>query len=357
MQNVQVVDAEALRREEILDEMERTKWKRIGYELKKDWRLYLLLVPLLVFMLLFKYLPIYGTLQGFKYYTSSSSVMDNYWTGFQYVTELFMGQGASDFWRAFRNTFVTSMYGLVFGFPIPIILALLFSEIKVNWVRSIYQVCTYLPKFLSTVVVTTIVTLWCYQGSQGNAQPGVLASLFAKWGWVQSVEVVEGGTTILYPDGSVLQYAKFFRPIYQITNIWQDAGYGSIVYFAAIMAISPTNYEAAKIDGASKLQEIRYVTFPGMAPTLSIMLIMRIGQILNIGYEKIMLLYDSSNSTYIETADVVSTLIYRWRITPGNGPLYTSMGVIADLFNSLIAMVLVLGSNAISRRVSDTALF
>ena len=123
------------------------------------------------------------------------------------------------------------------------------------------------------------------------------------------------------------------------------------------MAISPTNYEAAKIDGASKLQEIRYVTFPGMAPTLSIMLIMRIGQILNIGYEKIMLLYDSSNSTYIETADVVSTLIYRWRTTPGNGPLYTSMGVIADLFNSLIAMVLVLGSNAISRRVSDTALF
>ena len=348
MQNVQVVD-EQQRREAILDQMERTKWKRIAYEVKKDWRLYLLLVPLLVFMLLFKYLPIYGTLQGFKFYSPANGVMDNYWTGLYYVKELFTGQGAQEFWRAFRNTFVTSMYGLVFGFPIPIILALLFSEIKVSWARSVFQVCTYLPKFLSTVVVTTIVALWCSAGSGDLTQPGILTKIF-----LQFIDYIPGTTNA---SGGVLQYAKFFRPIYQITNVWQDAGYGSIVYFAAIMAISPTNYEAAKIDGASKLQEIRYVTFPGMAPTLSIMLIMRIGQILNIGYEKVMLLYDRTDDTYIETADVVSTLIYRWKSDATAGPAFTSMGVVADLFNSLIAMVLVLGSNAISRRVSDTALF
>ena len=350
MQNVQVANVEE-QRLAILDEMERTKWKRIGYELKKDWRLYALLVPLLVFMLLFKYFPIYGTIQGFKQYTSEG-VMSNYWQGLYYVKELFVGQGAGQFWRAFRNTFVTSMYGLIFGFPIPIILALLFSEIKIGWVRSIYQVCTYLPKFLSTVIVTTIITLWCYGGSgSGDSgagsvvlSPGILTELFRNLGWISS----EGNV-------GVMQSAKFFRPIYQISNIWQDAGYGSIVYFAAIMAISPTNYEAAKIDGASKLQEIRYVTFPGMAPTLSIMLIMRIGQILNIGYEKVMLLYRPEQDAYIETADVVSTLIYRWKIE--GAAVFQSVGIIADLFNSLIAMVLVLGSNAISRRVSDTALF
>ncbi len=354
MQNIQIADMSEEQKSTILDEMERTRWKRIGYELRKDWRLYVLLVPLLVFMFLFKYIPVYGTIQGFKQYTSEG-VMENYWQGLYYVKELFAGQGATLFWRAFRNTFVTSMYGLIFGFPIPIILALLFSEIKIGWARSIFQVCTYLPKFLSTVVVTSIITLWCYGGSGEagtggtgiNLEPGILTQLFRNWGWITS----EGNV-------GVLQSAKFFRPIYQISNIWQDAGYGSIVYFAAIMAISPTNYEAAKIDGASKLQEIKYVTFPGMAPTLSIMLIMRIGQILNIGYEKVMLLYrpeQADQGGYIETADVVSTLIYRWKIE--GKAVFQSIGIIADLFNSLIAMVLVLGSNAISRRVSDTSLF
>ncbi len=323
--------------EEILDELERTKWKRVGKELLKDWRLYVLLLPLLVFMFMFKYLPIKGVLQAFKFNDNGVTVMYDSWFGLTYIKQLFQN---ADFWKAFRNTFVNSMYGLVFGFPIPIFLALLFSEIKSNGYRSIVQVCSYLPKFLSTVVVTSIITLWCSVEAKGEGSNGLLTQIFLAFGWIND------GDNILF------EY-KYFRPIYQISGIWEASGYGSIVYFAAVLAISPTNYEAAKIDGANKLQQIRYVTLPSMAPTLSIMLIMRIGQILNIGYEKVMLLY--TPATY-ETADVISTFVYRQQIGEGGQSNYM-LGTAADLFNSLIAMCLVLGANAISRRVSDTSLF
>ena len=175
--------------------------------------------------------------------------------------------------------------------------------------------------------------------------------------------MVEGMGMMVNADGktyvdSVLFHGKFFRPIYQISGIWEGAGYGSIVYFAAILAISPTSYEAARIDGATKMQQIRYVTFPGMAPTLTIMLIMRIGHILNVGYEKVILLVGDQQSAW-ETADVVSTFVYRMSGRDPNytGATYSQVGIVADLFNSIIAMFLVLGANAISRRVSSTSLF
>lgn len=323
--------------EEILDELERTKWKRVGKELLKDWRLYVLLLPLLFFMFLFKYLPITGVLQAFKFNDNGVTVMYDSWFGLTYVKQLFQN---ADFWKAFRNTFVNSMYGLVFGFPIPIFLALLFSEIKSYRYRSVLQVCSYLPKFLSTVVVTSIITLWCSVEAKGEGSNGLLTQIFLSFGWINEGE-------------NILFSYKYFRPIYQISGVWEASGYGSIVYFAAVLAISPTNYEAAKIDGANKLQQIRYVTLPSMAPTLSIMLIMRIGQILNIGYEKVMLLY--TPATY-ETGDVISTFVYRQQIGEGGQSNYM-LGTAADLFNSLIAMCLVLGANAISRRVSDTSLF
>ncbi len=328
--------------EEILEELERTKWKRVGKELLKDWRLYVLLVPLLVFMFMFKYLPIRGVLQAFKINEENVTVMNDSWYGLIYVKQLFQN---NDFWRALRNTFVNSMYGLVFGFPIPIFLALLFSEIKSYGYRSVIQVCTYLPKFLSTVVTTSIITLWCKNetvipGAAATGSNGLLTKMFLAFNWIN-------------PGENILRTTKFFRPIYQISGVWEASGYGSIVYFAAVLAISPTNYEAAKIDGASKIQQIRYVTLPSMAPTLSIMLIMRIGQILNIGYEKVMLLYDTSS---YETADVISTFVYRQQQGDGTASNYM-LGTAADLFNSLIAMCLVLGANAISRRVSDTSLF
>lgn len=335
----------------VIDEVERTKWKNTLLTLAKDWRLYVLLVPMLVFLICFKYLPIGGILTGFKWGEDIDTLYNSQWCGFYWLNDIFTGSNSLIFWRAFRNTFVNSMYGLLFGFPLPIFLALLFSEIKCQWYRSFLQVAAYLPHFVSAVVVTTIITLWCE--GEVTTSGGILYRLFKSLGWM----VGDDGSVI---TTTVLGQPKFFRPIYQVSGVWEGAGYGSIVYFAAILAISPTSYEAARIDGATKMQQIRYVTLPGMAPTLTIMLIMRIGQILNIGYEKIILLVGTKMDAW-ETADVVSTFVYRMT---GRGESYEGaptafgqIGIVADLFNAIIAMCLVLGANAISRRVSSTSLF
>lgn len=334
----------------VIDEVERTKWKRVLLTLAKDWRLYVLLIPMLAFLICFKYLPIGGILTGFKWGDDGSEKYNSFWCGAEWLRYIFVGSGADNFWKAFRNTFVNSMYGLFLGFPIPIILALLFSEIKCMGYRSFLQVAAYLPHFVSLVVVTTIISLWS-NGETGDA-PGLLYNVFKFFGATKNNF---GNVT----KDSILVQPKYFRPIYQVSGVWEGAGYGSIVYFAAILAISPTSYEAARIDGATKIQQIRYVTFPGMAPTLTIMLIMRIGQILNIGYEKIILLVGNQPEAW-ETADVISTLVYRMsgrgEIAPGE-QIIPQMGIVADLFNGLIAMCLVLGANAISRRVSSTSLF
>lgn len=340
----------------VLDEVERAKWKNTLLTLAKDWRLYVLLIPMLAFIVLFKYLPIYGIITGFKW-GPDGDMYNSQWCGLYWFNNIVSGSNAHIFWRAFRNTFVNSMYGLLFGFPLPIFLALLFSEIKSAGYRSVLQVAAYLPHFVSAVVVTTIISLWCEAAVESATNPtngGILFNLFKGLGWMIADDGVTKITT------SVLDQPKFFRPIYQVSGVWEGCGYGSIVYFAAILAISPTSYEAARIDGATKIQQIRYVTFPGMAPTLTIMLIMRIGQILNIGYEKIVLLVGDRPNAW-ETADVVSTFVYRMT---GRGVQYEGAptpepqaGIVADLFNSLIAMFLVLGANAISRRVSSTSLF
>lgn len=333
----------------VVDEVERTKWKRTLQTLAKDWRLYVLLIPMLVFLICFKYLPIKGILTGFKW-GDDGTTYNAQWCGFYWLDYIFNGAAASSFWKAFRNTFVNSMYGLIFGFPIPIILALLFSEVKNQHYRSFLQVASYLPHFVSAVVVTQIIRLWC-EGARSDYDGGILYQMFVNFGWMKT----DTGTIIT--EGILLQ-PKFFRPIYQVSGVWEGAGYGSIVYFAAILAISPTSYEAARIDGASKLQQIRYVTFPGMAPTLTIMLIMRIGQILNIGYEKIILLVEDAPSSW-ETADVISTYVYRMsgKSNAIGIKAIAQVGIVMDLFNSIIAMCLVLGANAISRRVSSTSLF
>lgn len=339
------------RDQHVVDEVERTKWKRGLQIIAKDWRLYVLLVPMLVFLICFKYLPIKGILTGFKW-GDENSIYNSQWCGFYWLKEIFVGASSTTFWTAFRNTFVNSMYGLIFGFPIPIILALLFSEIKNQHYRSFLQVACYLPHFVSAVVITTLIRLWC-RGPIGTSESGgLLYNVFKTFGWLK---LDNGAESTL----SIITKPKYFRPIYQVSGVWEGAGYGSIVYFAAILAISPTSYEAARIDGASKLQQIRYVTFPGMAPTLTIMLIMRIGQILNIGYEKIILLVGDTKSAW-ETADVISTFVYRMS---GKGDAtegvtaVAQIGIVMDLFNAIIAMCLVLGANAISRRVSSTSLF
>lgn len=359
-------------KEEILEEMERTKWKRIGLTILKDWRLYVLLLPTIVFFFLFRYMPMAGLFISFKEQPSdvltgrTVDILFNYdWQGLRYAKNVIFGVQAPRFWAAFRNTFVISMYGLCFTFPVPILLALFFSEIKSEFWRSAVQVCAYLPKFISTVVCTTLILKLLDGGQTTGGTPGVIVRMLNALHIVpETVNTVPGNGAA---SGGMMTYPQYFRAIYSISGVWEGSGYGSIVYFAAIMGISPTGYEAAKIDGANKMAQIRYVTLPGMAPTLTIMLILRIGQVLNVGYEQVLLLTEGKG-IYSQaqgalgswsTAEVLSLYVYRIGMQGGSGAAVdgVQMGAVADLFNAVIAMCLVLGANFISRRVSSTALF
>lgn len=316
------------------------KWKVYSRKIVNDWRLYALLLPMVIFFVVWKYLPIFGTLIAFKEYDATQGVFGSDFNGFYHFRNLMFGPQSVAFWQAFRNTFILSLYGLIFGFPFPIILALFFSEIKSDAYRSLTQIMVYLPKFISTVVITTIMALLLKAPANGQSA-GILAKLLYQLG-------IGTGST-----DSILIQPQYFRAIYHVSGIWETAGYGSIVYFAAIVGISPTNYEAARVDGATKLEQIRYVTLPGISSTLTIMLIMRMGSMFSIGFEKVLLMYNPAN--YV-TADVISTFVYRLGMDSAGGK-QIEVAAAADFFNAIIAMVMVLGANFISSKVSDTALF
>lgn len=281
----------------------------------------------------------YELLGCFKVYDVSKPVAEQVYSGFSAFKTLIIGSESVRFWRALRNTFLLSFYGLCFGFPMPIIVALFFNEIRSNIARSVYQVLTYLPKFMSTVVMTTLVTLLVKQGSLVSGM-GIVSQLFVHLGWI-SQEVGQAG---------LLNNPSFFRAIYQISGIWEGAGYDSIVYFAAIIAISPTSYEAAQIDGAGKMAQMRYVVLPSILSTIVIMLITRIGSLLSIGYEKVLLLYNPNTYT---TADVVSTLSYRLGIEGG----WKNIASAAEMLNNVVGMLLVIGANTIARKASNVSLY
>ena len=327
----------------VRDDVEKHYWLNVGRTIIKDWRLYLMLVPMLLVFLFWRYFPMYELLGCFKIYDSTKDVADQFYSGFSYFIELFRGDTdlSKEFWRAFRNTFVTSFYGLCFGFPMPIIIALFFNEVRSNIARSVYQVMTYLPKFMSTVVMTTLIAMLVRQSSGiAGIEMGVISRLLCNLGIITE-EVGNAG---------LLNDPGFFRPIYQISGIWETAGYDSIVFFAAIIAISPTSYEAAQIDGAGKMAQMRYVVLPSILSTVVIMLITRIGSLLNVGYEKVMLLYNPD--TYI-TADVVSTFAQRYGIGQG----MTGLAAAAEMLNNIVGMLLVISANTIARKASDVSLY
>ena len=326
----------------VRDDVEKHYWLHVGRMILKDWRLYIMLVPMLLVFLFWRYFPMYELLGCFKVNDMVKPVADQYFSGFSYFKRLlFAGDSLSlDFWRAMRNTFLLSFYGLCFGFPMPIILALFFNEIKSDIARSVYQVLTYLPKFMSTVVMTSLVVMLVKQGAL-TTNMGIINQALVKLG-VMSYETANAG---------LLNNPTFFRTIYQISGIWEGAGYDSIVFFAAIIAISPTSYEAAQIDGANKWAQMRYVVLPSILSTVVIMLITRIGSLLNVGYEKVLLLYNTN--TYV-TADVVSTLSYRHGMAGNTG---TGIAAAAEMMNNVIGMLLVIGANTIARKASNTSLY
>jgi putative aldouronate transport system permease protein len=326
----------------VRDDVEKHYWRNVVRTVAKDWRLYIMLIPMILVFLFWRYFPMYELPRCFKVSDQVKPVADQFFSGFSYFKRLLVsGDGLSvEFWRALRNTFLLSFYGLLFGFPMPVILALFFNEIKSNALRSIYQVLTYLPKFISTVVMTSLVTMLVKQGSL-TSNMGILSQALCSLGLI-SQEVANAG---------MLNNPGFFRAIYQISGIWETAGYDSIVFFAAIIAISPTSYEAAQIDGAGKMAQMKYVVIPSILSTLVIMLITRIGSLLQIGYEKVLLLYNPT--TYV-TADVVSTFAQRYGLGSSSAQGLASA---AEMMSNVISMLLVIGANTISRKASDVSLY
>ena len=332
----------------VRDDVEKHYWLHVGRTILKDWRLYLMLVPMLLVFLFWRYMPMYELLGSFKVDDVVKPVSEQLFKGFSNFKGLLVGSGtyatlSTEFWRAMRNTFLLSFYGLLFGFPMPIILALFFNEIKSDLLRSGLQVFTYLPKFMSTVVMTSLVIMLIRQGSTTTgAPPGIVSQALAALGLI-SQETAQNG---------LLNNPNYFRAIYQISGIWETAGYDSIVFFAAIIAISPTSYEAAQIDGANKWAQMRYVVLPSILSTIVIMLITRIGSMLSIGYEKVLLLNEQKVAIY-QTSEVISTFSWRIKTTQNQSGLASA----AEMMNNVVGMLLVIGANTIARKTSNVSLY
>ncbi|MGN7382704.1 ABC transporter permease [Paenibacillus sp. SAFN-117] len=305
-------------------------WATYFRELKKDIIrdriLYYLLIPFLLWFLVFKYFPMWGIQIAFKDFSLFKGIGGSDWIGFEYFTEFI---GSEYFSRVFMNTVIISLYGLIICFPAQIILAIMISEVTRQGFKKVVQTLTYLPHFVSVVVIAGIVTTFLAPNS------GLINLILEKLG-------MEKIYFLTNPD--------YFRGIYTAMNLWKETGFASIVFIAAIAGIDTQLYEAAKMDGANKFKQIIYVTLPGILPTIVVMFIMKVGNLLSVGYETIILLYQPA--TY-EKADVISTYVYRSGLIDGRYDFATAVG----LFNSIVALILVIMANKLSKKVTDASLW
>lgn len=300
-------------------------WNRLKMDIAKHRYLYLMALPVLAYYIIFCYLPIYGAQIAFKNFVPGLGILGSPWAGLTHFKAFF---GSVYFGRILGNTLLISFYSLIFSFPMPIILALLLNEVKSKWFKSTVQTLSYLPHFISLVVVCSIIREFTASG-----------------GAINQIIRLLGGT-----PRTMLLVPELFRPIYIISEIWQEIGWGSIIYLAALSGIDPTYYDAAVVDGAGRWRRMWNVTLPGIMPTIVILLILRLGQVMSVGFEKIILLY--SPSIY-ETADVISSFVYRKGLLEQGYSYSAAVG----LFNSVINFVLVVTANTISRRVNETSLW
>ena len=307
-----------------------SKWVKfrasVIFEVRRNYLLYLMLAPMMLWFLVFLYKPMIGLQIAFKDFSLWKGIDGSPWVGLEHFRTLMEDDY---FIRAIKNTFITAFYMLVFQFPVPILLAVMFNEYKNTiWKRSA-QTIVYLPHFISVVVLAGVVVNFM------SPSTGVINTIISWFGFEK-----------LY----FMTLPEFFRPIFVGSNIWKEAGFESIVYMAAIAGINPELYEVARVDGASRLKIMRHVTIPCILPTIMIMLIIKIGAVLELGWEYIILLYQP---TTFETADVINTFIYRVGL---QGSQY-DIAAAAGLFNGIVAFTLVFVANRISRKISQTSLW
>lgn len=307
----------------------KTFFKRHAGLLKKDLivnkGIYFMLIPVVVYYFIFHYWPMYGALIAFKDYTPKLGVAGSPWVGMKHFINFFQ---SPSFLTVLGNTVRISLTTLLWNFPAPIILALLINELKSAKFAKVVQTCTYLPHFISLIVV-------CGMVKDFTRDTGIITYILSFFG---------------VPKVSLLGYPQYFLPIYVGSAIWQQVGWSSIVYLAALTGVDQQLYEAAKIDGANKWQQTVHVTLVGILPTIVTMFILRMGSVLTVGYEKIILLY---NDATLEVADVISTYVYRKGILEQSWSFSTAV----NLFNSVINLAFLLITNKISSKVNETSLW
>ncbi|QLG39973.1 sugar ABC transporter permease [Paenibacillus sp. E222] len=293
--------------------------------LRKDWQLYSLLILPIIYLIIFKYGPMLGNVIAFRRFVPGGSIFGETWVGFRYF-QMFIQDPT--FWKVFGNTLMLGGLALLFTFPVPIIFALLLNEVKSNRFKKFVQTASYLPHFLSIVIVA-----------------GMILQLTAVNGSINGMVSFFTGDSIPF-----MQRAEWFRTIYITSEVWQGMGWGAILYLAALTTIDDSLYEAARIDGANRWKQTLHITIPGILPTIVTLLILNMGNFLAVGFEKILLLY---NPLIYETSDVISTYLYRVGLQSSNFSYATAIG----LFESIIGLILVFSVNAISRRLTQRSLW
>ena len=293
--------------------------------LQRDWPLYAMAVVPIVFLAVFRYVPMLGNVIAFRRFRPGGNMFGEEWVGLRYIQMFFTDP---NFWNVFANTAILGGLTLLFTFPLPIVLALLLNEVRGRLFKRTVQSITYLPHFLSIVIVA-----------------GMVLQLLSLHGTVNQVLGALGQDTIPF-----LQRAEWFRTIYVGSEIWQTVGWGTILYLAALTGVDANLYEAARIDGANRWRQTWHVTLPGIRPTMITLLILNIGTFLNVGFEKVLLLY---NPLTYSTADVISTYLYRVGLVANNFSYAAAIG----LFQACIGLAMVMTANQISRRVVGTSLW
>ena len=292
----------------------------------RNWELYLFLIPTIAYFLIFRYYPMYGIQIAFRNFKSTKGILGSQWVGLRNFERFF---SATDFWQLLNNTLSVSIGTLLCSFPVPILLALFLNQLPSKRYKKIVQTVIYAPHFISTVVLVGIISLF-FSPSSG------IVNFIIQW---------LGGTPIHF-----MGQASWFRPLYIGSDIWQNAGWGSILYLAALASISPELHEAAVVDGANKFQRILHVDLPGILPTIVVMFILNSGKVMSVGFEKAYLMQTSLN---LSASEIIATYVYKRGLLQAQFSFSTAVG----LFESLANLILILTMNFISKKVTDSSLF
>lgn len=304
----------------------RTRMERLRRFMAHNWQLYLLLLPAFVWLIVFCYAPMYGVTIAFKDYKVKLGITGSPWAGLKYFEQFFSTSVAV---KSIRNTLLLSLYSLLFGFPIPILFALMLNMLRSARYKKFIQTLSFAPHFISVVVVVSMMNIMFAPSN----------------GWVNKLITSTGAKEVLFMTRS-----EYFRTMYVASGIWQDMGFNAIVYIAALAGVSPELHEAAIVDGASKIRRLIHIDIPCILPTVTIMFILSVGNLFSVGYEKAYLMQGGLNT---EVSEIISTYVYKVGLQSAQYSFSAAVG----LFNSIVNLILLLAVNTLARRMSDVSLF